>query len=75
MYACIAETDQEDPYLTNGSMVFHQRMGFQECGKLVHCGHKFNRWYNMMWMEKHINHHVENQPPVVPFPQLLTMIK
>ena len=39
-------------------------------GEFYQCGYKFNRWYNMVWMEKFIGEHKENQPPVIPFPQL-----
>ena len=27
-------------------------------------------WYNMVWMEKHIGDHIEDQPPVIAFPEL-----
>lgn len=52
MYACIAYTEQEDEYLTNASVRFHERMGFQLCGTFHRCAVKFGRSYDMVWMEK-----------------------
>lgn len=65
--ACIAVTEQEDPYLTNKSMYFHEHMGYRLVGKFTKCGYKFGRWYDMIWMEKMIGEHTENQAPFVPF--------
>ena len=33
-------------------------------------GCKFGRWYHMVWMEKLIGEHRENQPPVKPFDEV-----
>ncbi len=70
MNACIACPPGEDPYLTRDSIAFHTAMGFSMVGEFHSCGYKFDRWYNMCWMEKHIGEHVANQPPVTPFPKL-----
>jgi phosphinothricin acetyltransferase len=70
MYACIAYPQGEDPYLTIDSPAFHQRMGFLQVGQFHHCGYKFNRWYDMIWMEKIIGEHLDRQPSVVPFGEL-----
>ena len=53
LYACIGDplTD-DDPYLTRDSERFHARMGFVKVGTFSKCGYKFDRWYNMIWMEK-----------------------
>lgn len=64
MNACIAFTPRPDEYLTNDSMRFHECMGFTLAGTFHGSGYKFGRWYDMIWMEKAINPHVENQPPV-----------
>ena len=66
LYACIASPQQEDTYLTRDSIEFHRYMGYRIVGEFRQCGYKFNRWYNMVWMEKHIGSHIENQPPVQP---------
>lgn len=58
LYACIAYPQEEDEHLTKDSVRFHERMGFELIGEFHQCGFKFNRWYNMVWMEKHIGEHV-----------------
>ncbi len=59
LYACIGDPDTEDEYLTRASERFHQRRGFVRAGTFHHCGYKFGRWYNMIWMEKIIGEHRE----------------
>ena len=56
-YACISWIDQEDVYLTHASPRFHERMGYRLCGTFRQCGFKFGRWYDMIWMEKHLGPH------------------
>ena len=55
--ACIAYTPVEDVHLSNDSMKFHKKMGYRVVGEFYKCGYKFNHWYNMIWMEKHIGNH------------------
>ena len=57
LYACIGDPIEEDEYLTRNSERFHARMGFRKVGTFYKCGYKFNRWYNMIWMEKIIGEH------------------
>ncbi len=52
MYACIAYEEQEDEYLTHDSICFHEKMGFKEVAHLHRCGQKFDRWFDIVWMEK-----------------------
>ena len=70
--ACIAYPVKEDEYLTFDSVRFHEKQGFTMVGEFHASGYKFNRWYDMVWMEKLIGEHSTDQPPVTPFPQLLT---
>ena len=65
--ACIAAPRGEDPFLTEDSLRFHERMGFSPVGRFHQCGCKFGRWYDMVWMEKFIGAHLSPQPPVKPF--------
>lgn len=65
--ACIAYPSEEDEYLTKDSASFHHHFGYRLAGEFYQCGYKFSRWYNMIWMEKHIGAHLTNQPPVIPF--------
>lgn len=57
LYACIGDPVVEDEYLTRNSEQFHQHLGFYKVGTFHKCGYKFNRWYNMIWMEKIIGEH------------------
>ncbi len=52
LYACIADPISEDEYLTRNSEHFHRHMGYTKVGEFHKCGYKFDRWYNMIWMEK-----------------------
>ncbi|MGN0641880.1 MAG: GNAT family N-acetyltransferase [Huintestinicola sp.] len=64
MNACIAIPKGEDKYLNNDSFNFHRKMGFVTVGTFHDSGYKFNRWYDMIWMEKMIGEHKECQGPV-----------
>lgn len=55
--ACIAYTCTEDEYLNNNSMQFHEHMNYRFVGRFEKCAYKFGRWYDMIWMEKHIGEH------------------
>lgn len=59
LYSCIGYVDVEDEYLNNNSVEFHEHMGYRMVGKFENCGHKFDRWYHMVWMEKIIGEHKE----------------
>ena len=65
--ACIAWPKQEDEYLTKDSEAFHRRLGYRLAGQFRQCGYKFGRWYNMIWMEKHLGPHPACPAAVEPF--------
>ena len=65
--ACIGVPDIDDEYLTHNSVDFHTHMGYRLVGEFRHCGYKFGRWYNMVWMEKIIGKHPADPAPVLPF--------
>lgn len=54
LYACIAVCDVEDEYLTNNSWQFHEHIGYTLVGRFHKCGYKFDKWYDMIWMEKFV---------------------
>lgn len=64
LYACIGYPIMEDEYLNNNSAQFHEHLGFSKVGEFQKCGYKFGRWYNMIWMEKIIGEHLEEQPDI-----------
>ncbi len=68
--ACIGTVANADEHLSNNSRDFHAHLGFRLVGEFHNCGRKFDRWYNMVWMEKIIGEHGENQLPVRPFADL-----
>ena len=64
LYACIAYPETADEYLSANSADFHAHLGFVKTGEFHKCGYKFGRWYHMIWMEKIIGKHEDQQPPV-----------
>lgn len=58
--ACIAYTEVFDKHLTNDSVLFHEKLGYKMVGQFHKCGYKFHHWYDMVWMEKIIGKHLEN---------------
>ncbi len=71
MNACIAVPEVKDEYCTRNSLDFHEHIGFNMVGEFHKCGYKFNRWYNMVWLEKIIGEHNTNPKDIVPFKKLL----
>ena len=63
--ACIAVPSAPDAHLTMDSVRFHKKMGYRMVGAFHQCGYKFDTWYDMVWMEKHIGEHVRHQPPIL----------
>ena len=63
--ACIAVPSAPDAHLTMDSVRFHEKMGYRMVGAFHQCGYKFDTWYDMVWMEKHIGEHVRHQPPIL----------
>lgn len=55
--ASITTTEMPDPYVTDQSQLFHKHLGYTKVAHFHKCGHKFNRWYDMIWMEKFIGEH------------------
>lgn len=68
--ACIAYTEKDDCYLTNGSPEFHKKSGYHTVGRFSKCGCKFGKWYDMIWMEKLIGEHPDNPSAIIPFTKL-----
>ena len=66
----IAASQPGDPYLTDGSLRFHEKMGYKQVGVFHKCGYKFGRWYDLVWMEKQLAPHGDQMLPVVPFPNV-----
>lgn len=69
LYACIGYPESDDEYLTTNSADFHAHLGFVKVGEFHKCGYKFGRWYNMIWMEKIIGEHLDEQKSITPYSQ------
>ena len=69
MNACIAVPIKEDIHLSNDSFYFHSKMGFELVGTFHKSGYKFEKWYDMIWMEKMIGEH-DAKPKRVEFGNL-----
>ena len=41
--------------------------GYELVGTFKQCGYKFNKWYDMIWMEKMIGEHPEMPEAFIPF--------
>lgn len=52
LLAGAAYSEEEDEYLTHDSYKFHTRMGFEKVAHLKTVGKKFDRWYDLIWMQK-----------------------
>ena len=75
LYACIADTNEEDFHLTKDSILFHHRLGYRQIGKCTQCGYKFHRWYDIVWMEKHIQPHTIPPEDIKTFKEIREIVK
>lgn len=66
VYACIATPVVPDETLSRNSVDYHAHLGYRLVGEFKKCGYKFNRWYNIVWMEKALDHH--DVPVTMPIP-------
>ena len=55
--------------------VFHAHMGYRMVGEFKKCGYKFDRWYNMVWMEYIIGEHQAHMTAPESFPQIRDRLK
>lgn len=59
--------DQPDQYLTLASPKFHEAYGYRLAGRFYKNVYKFDKWYDMIWMEKSIANHGDAPTPIVNF--------
>lgn len=53
--AGVAYLDEEDEFLTHDSFEFHKKRGYEQVAHMPRIGKKFDRWYDLLWMQKVIN--------------------
>lgn len=59
-----------DQYLTLASPRFHEHYGYQLAGRFYKNVYKFDKWYDMIWMEKSIADHGPAPAPVRNFAEV-----
>ncbi|MDO4853988.1 MAG: GNAT family N-acetyltransferase [Coriobacteriia bacterium] len=70
-YACIASSEPPCEQAPDTSRLFHKHLGYKLVGTFRKCGYKFDRWFDMIWMEKMlVEGHSEPYREFVPFPAL-----
>lgn len=52
LLAGVAHCEEEDEYLTHDSYNFHTRMGYTKVAHMKAIGKKFDRWYDLLWLQK-----------------------
>lgn len=67
MCACAVYPHEPDEYANQNSACFHEHLGFRRVGEFENSGHKFGRWYNLLWMEKSLAEHGAQPSPFRPF--------
>lgn len=63
LLACITAGNQR-------SEQFHQKFGYQYVGKYAKVGFKFDRWCDVVWMQKTLNEPTIPPQPIIPFSTL-----
>ena len=70
-YACItASAREDDAYVTDASIYFHEKAGYSHVGRFNLCGYKFGKWYDVVWMEKRLARLPDEPGDFVPFPEV-----
>lgn len=52
--AAIATPVGENPYLDDNSVQFHAHIGYRQVARFDRVGRKFDRWIDLVWMQKRI---------------------
>lgn len=48
----------------------YEKLGYKTVGIFHKCAYKFDKWYDMIWMEKFIAEHNANPNDIIPYPML-----
>ena len=54
LLAGVAFSEKEDEYLSHDSYLFHLKEGYEKVAHMKTVGKKFDRWYDLLWMQKKI---------------------
>ena len=50
--------------------VRHERRGYVQCAHIPNCGHKFGRWYDILWLQKQLIPLSQKPEEFIPLPQV-----
>ena len=54
LLAGVAFSEKEEEYLSHDSYLFHLKEGYEKVAHMKSVGKKFDRWYDLLWMQKKI---------------------
>ena len=75
VYAGVTTSDREDDaFVTDASIRFHEKTGYTRIGEYHLCGYKFGQWYNVAWFEKVLGIRPEKPSSFIPFSALNAII-
>ena len=75
VYAGVTTSDREDDaFITDASIRFHEKTGYTKIGEFHQCGYKFDQWYNVAWFEKALGIRPEKPASFIQFSALNTEI-
>lgn len=60
LMACVTEGN-------DNSIRFHEKFGYQKVGTFPKVGFKFNRWLDVVWLEKNLNPRLDKMDKVLPY--------
>ena len=52
LLAGVAYAEEEDEYLSHDSLHFHKKMGYIQVARMMTIGKKYDRWYDLLWLQK-----------------------
>lgn len=71
VYAGVTTSDREDDaFVTDASIRFHEKMGYAKIGEYHLCGYKFDQWYNVAWFEKTLGTRPPKADPFISYAEL-----
>ena len=71
--ALITPPPNEEEKKIYNSVAFHEKMGYQMLGRMDYAGYKFDRWYQVVVMEKMIGMPTEHMKPIKTFDEVRTL--
>ena len=75
VYAGVTASDREDDaFVTDASIRFHEKTGYTRIGEYHLCGYKFGQWYSVAWFEKTLGIRLGKPASFIPFSALNSII-